>query len=325
MFFVTNRCNCRCSHCFYWRSLNAKGLLSLGEIKKIADSLGNLEQLYLSGGEPFLRQDLSQICDYFIEHCKTKIINLPTNGTLKKQAVDFARKFHDKVDLRIFISLDGLGKTHDKIRGTKCFYKAIETLDELREIKEEENLKFNLSAIITVSRNNLDEIPRLCSFLVNHLGVKYSLTPLRGSPKDSKFIAPTPKDWTELFKKLERIEEGEHKIYRKGKNLIKLVYSKIAKGAKQGMYLDALRGKRNFICEAGRKVGVLDYNGNISLCELTRPVGNLRDYNYDFYKVWNGSEAEKMRKEIKRCVCTHACFISPKLIGRLNWLYQSLS
>jgi len=40
IFFVTNRCNFKCNHCFYWQSLNINDVLSTENIKKIIDSIG---------------------------------------------------------------------------------------------------------------------------------------------------------------------------------------------------------------------------------------------------------------------------------------------
>ena len=54
-FFVTNRCNCKCKHCFFWKELNnLKNELTLDEIKKISMSMGKFSVLSLTGGEPSL-------------------------------------------------------------------------------------------------------------------------------------------------------------------------------------------------------------------------------------------------------------------------------
>jgi molybdenum cofactor biosynthesis enzyme MoaA len=83
IFFVTSRCNARCRMCFNYRVLEErKGRddLSLEEIKKIADKIPGLLQLTLSGGEPFLRDDLFEIVDAFAGKGGLGQLTLTTNG-----------------------------------------------------------------------------------------------------------------------------------------------------------------------------------------------------------------------------------------------------
>ena len=82
IYFVTSRCQGNCRSCFYWRGLNRGRELSLSEIERIVPSLGPFHTLLLSGGEPFLRQDLVQICQTFYKNNQPKSIIIPTNGIL---------------------------------------------------------------------------------------------------------------------------------------------------------------------------------------------------------------------------------------------------
>jgi len=70
VWFVTARCNARCKMCFYWRRLeegSASSELSIDEIRAISDTLGPLFQIVVSGGEPFLRDDLPQMAAHHDE------------------------------------------------------------------------------------------------------------------------------------------------------------------------------------------------------------------------------------------------------------------
>ena len=53
--FINSLCNQTCEHCFYWRNLNRHDDLTVDEIRALSESLGRVENLNLSGGEPFLR------------------------------------------------------------------------------------------------------------------------------------------------------------------------------------------------------------------------------------------------------------------------------
>ena len=134
IFFVTSRCNLRCSHCFYWQELNTASdkELSIDEIRKIARSFKHPVSLSLTGGEPFLRKDLKEIIEAFHEGCGTKEVGIATNGTLTENTVETIRSILEAgnlSNLSVQVSLDGLEQTHDAIRGVKgSFQKAMATI-----------------------------------------------------------------------------------------------------------------------------------------------------------------------------------------------------
>ncbi|MBJ44708.1 MAG: hypothetical protein CMJ80_15780, partial [Planctomycetaceae bacterium] len=48
----------------------------------------------------------------------------------------------------------------------------------------------------------------------------------------------------------------------------------------------------------------------VRLCELTPVIGDLREADFDFSRVWNSDEANQLRQKLIGCSCTHACFIN---------------
>ncbi|NLP06180.1 radical SAM protein, partial [Candidatus Fermentibacteria bacterium] len=64
---VTSRCNMRCRMCFYHDRLNAGGIRELtgDEWKMIGASSRGVVNLSLSGGEPFMREDIADIAEAF--------------------------------------------------------------------------------------------------------------------------------------------------------------------------------------------------------------------------------------------------------------------
>jgi MoaA/NifB/PqqE/SkfB family radical SAM enzyme len=88
-----------------------------------------LKQIYNSGacgiafegGEPLLRKDLAEILAF--AHSLPLHTSLITNGTLLESRIHEIAPYINGV---IYVSLDGLEKTHDEIRGVNgCFKKAI--------------------------------------------------------------------------------------------------------------------------------------------------------------------------------------------------------
>src|SRR5260221_14686729 len=76
--FINSICNMKCEHCFYWTSLNKRDDLTKEEIFALSDSLGPIENLNLSGGEPFLRKEFGEICRKFIDTNGVKQIYVPS-------------------------------------------------------------------------------------------------------------------------------------------------------------------------------------------------------------------------------------------------------
>src|SRR5438477_9025567 len=133
--FINSICNQKCEHCFYWRNLNRKDDLSKEELFDLSRSLGRIENLNLSGGEPFLRPEFGEICRQFIRQNQVRQIYVPTNGYFTdKTAKQITETLREK-DLDLFvaeISLDGLGEFHHKFRGSPgAFDKSMQTYDAL--------------------------------------------------------------------------------------------------------------------------------------------------------------------------------------------------
>ena len=78
--FINSICNMKCEHCFYWQELNQRDDLTSEEIFRLSESLGPIENLNLSGGEPFLRKEFAEICRQFIRQNQVRQIYVPTNG-----------------------------------------------------------------------------------------------------------------------------------------------------------------------------------------------------------------------------------------------------
>ena len=109
--FINSICNMKCEHCFYWRNLNRRDDLTKDEIFALSRSLGQIENLNLSGGEPFLRKEFAEICRQFIQHNKVRQIYVPTNGYYTNKTVQQVTETLQEADLELFaveLSLDGI-------------------------------------------------------------------------------------------------------------------------------------------------------------------------------------------------------------------------
>jgi molybdenum cofactor biosynthesis enzyme MoaA len=135
--FINSICNMKCEHCFYWKQLNQRDDLSFEEIVALSEELGPIENLNLSGGEPFLRKEFAAVCRQFIAQNGVKEIYVPTNGYFTDRTVAAVRGVLQDARLRLLVielSLDGMPAYHDEFRRSKnSFQKAMATYDALAE------------------------------------------------------------------------------------------------------------------------------------------------------------------------------------------------
>ncbi|MCX7794808.1 MAG: radical SAM protein [Thermodesulfovibrionales bacterium] len=155
---ITERCNLRCRHCYI--KSNRAVELSFEQIKKVLREFEELQGLrvLISGGEPLMHPDFEKINKSLPEFFIRKV--LFTNGIL----ID--RKLLKNLNIdEIQISIDGLEKGHDALRGKGTFKKAMDAL----ELAIEEG--FDVSVATMVHSKNLDQFDEM-ERLFKSLGVK---------------------------------------------------------------------------------------------------------------------------------------------------------
>lgn len=122
---LTYRCNSRCSMCNIWQhpTLPAEEVTPA----TLAKLPAGFDYLNLTGGEPTLRADLEEIVDLL--HPKTRQLEISTNGL---QGDKLERILRKHPDVKIRISLEGIGARNDAIRGEKeGFARKMETMKRL--------------------------------------------------------------------------------------------------------------------------------------------------------------------------------------------------
>ena len=133
IFFVTSRCNSKCRTCFYWEELNQTGDLSFEEIRQLSATMPKFNEIWLSGGEPTLRQGLVPILELFYRQNGVRSVNFPANGLLPRKLLETLEStFAHCPELRVNLNLalDGIGETHDRIRGVPGnFERSLESLE----------------------------------------------------------------------------------------------------------------------------------------------------------------------------------------------------
>lgn len=326
---LTYRCNSKCKTCNIWR-MKSNNELSAEEFDEIFRKFGRAYWFTMSGGEPFLRRDLVEICQSAHDNCRPGVINIPTNGLLSNVIpgkVEEILEVCPGSQIVVNLSLDGVGEQHDEIRGVKGnFERAMETYEALRSLNSK-NFELGIHTVISVY--NVHEIPQIYEQLRKLRPDSY-ITEIAEERVElgtmGKKITPSLEDYSKAINSLsEMVKREKWKGTSKLTQSFRLEYYRLVKRT--------LKEKRQVIsCYAGYASAQIAPNGDVwSCCIRAEPMGNLRDVNYDFRKVWFSQKADKLRKSIKagECYCPLAnafytnMLCDFKTLAKVGWRWLS--
>lgn len=317
--FVTTECQLNCKHCFYSAELNTlqKSKLSLSELKKIILSFRSpIDTLVLTGGEPFLDKDLVEIALLYNSLNKTRIIAIDSNGFATDTIIDSVNKILNRSNnnscLSLQISLDGPEKIHNDIRGNPySFQNAVETIKRLKKIQVS-NDKMHIHMLCIINQKNCNYLKELSNYCMENLNMPIYFELVRRNICSFHSSRYKPRDELtgDLSFDLKRAFNDVVHIYNQQDKRFKSKSCSSMIGKIRDEFTIAREGKRLFACLAGNYVGTLFSNGDVSPCELLSFRLNLRDFDYNFPKIWDSRQMRAVVEKIRRsCFCTLGCFI----------------
>lgn len=280
---LTYRCPMKCRMCNIWQNptrpeeeLKASDLTSLPQLKFIN----------LTGGEPFVREDLAEIVEECYRHAPRIVIS--TSGWFEDRVIDLAEKFPN---IGIRISIEGLSQTNDSLRGRPGgFDKGLRTLLTLRSM----GLK-DIGFGCTVSNNNSADMLKLYA-LSKELGMEFATATFHNSyyfHKDDNVV--TNRDAViGDFKTLiaSQLRENHPKSWFRAWFNMGLIN-----------YING--GRRMLPCEAGTANFFIDPWGEVYPCNgleekfWKEAMGNIHDAPFD--EIWRGPQAERVRARVRNC------------------------
>lgn len=301
--FVTSLCQSKCRHCFFADNLNKKDDLSIEKIEELSRSLGRVGTLNLSGGEPFLQKDIVRICRHFFDHNKTRTVSIPTNGLMGKTIVKKTAEMlaiSEKLRVVVCFSLDGTQVEHDRIRGVVGnFEKLLKAYESLAKMKKESpNLSLRVGTVVYKENySDLFELYKLIPRLFPKIdAVTFSLG--RPSKFGDKLELPTMAQLKKLFLFKQKTADKDRPWWR-------LVLERmIFIGGMEAVE----RHRQTVPCQAGRGQMVVFANGQVGLCEMHEPIGNLK--RSALAAILGSEKAIQLKRTIRenRCYCSHEGF-----------------
>ncbi|ACS78921.1 DUF5714 domain-containing protein [Maridesulfovibrio salexigens] len=184
-FHITDNCNMSCSHCLFSSSPQAKRELATERVLELtaqAEALG-CKMFALTGGEPLVHKGLDKILTRMLE-IESSHVAVLTNGLAVEKF--FSRHSYDFNRLHLQISVDGIGKTHDKLRGDGMFAALEKSLKWLSA----KGIPFTLSMCVT--KDNVLEMKDVVDFAAKTgaSNVHFMWYFVRGRGESEQFVEP---------------------------------------------------------------------------------------------------------------------------------------
>ena len=301
--YVDGRCNMHCSFCCY-AAMDARNSSNImpkdwGNTFKRAKSLLHLT---ITGGEPFLRKDLTEIISEIINNSGVPRVSIKSNGFYLKRIKEYIPeliKRHKNTEFTLSISLDGPKDIHDKVREFKGAYdKVVETINIMAEYRKEKNFFLRLASVLTAETKEF--LPGLLNETDKWPIDFHEVILVRDIPDDEQIKLK------EIYRQLsESQQKKSSKNWRKsfnGKIFDKLYKETIKR-------LD--KHKNHSPCVAGSRFVEIFPDGVVRGCEVEKlwdisTIGKV-EKSKDIVDILNSKKAKDFSKIAKDCSCTFEC------------------
>jgi len=304
-FHITGRCNLQCKHCY--RTEGNVEILSFENIVSVIDQYETLMNRYnrehgidrkgqinITGGEPFIRDDIFDIINYIGRH------KLPfgvlTNGSfLTDRAISCLKR--NKVSI-VQLSIDGNCNTHDSLRASGDYKRTFEIATKL----ENEGIKTLIS--FTANRQNYKELSSVADECRKCKITKLwsdRLVPIGNGENlsDLEITADIMPDYINELKKAQ------------GSSLIRALHPKTQVAMDRALQFISSEGSV-YNCSAGESLLVVDEFGRVMPCRRMPIIcGNIFESTLE--EIYYGSDVfkELRRKSIPnecmRCIFASDC------------------
>lgn len=277
---VTYRCNAKCTMC------NRYKVPSKPEEEISIETIKKLPEMYftnITGGEPFIRDDLKDIVRELLK--KSDRIVISTNGFFTDRIVELCKEF-PQVGIRI--SIEGLEKTNNEIRGLDDgFNRGYTTLKKLVDI----GMKDVGFGMTVQDRNAADLVPLYN--ISDELGMEFATASLHNSfyfvesnniIKDRLTVAQNFEDLVNRLLDSNSPKKWFRAYFNHG--LINYIFSQ----------------KRLLPCDMSFDTFFIDPYGDVMPCNGTKEkqvMGNLNRQSWE--ELWNSEQAEKVRSFVRNC------------------------
>jgi Fe-coproporphyrin III synthase len=312
---ITYGCNARCTMCDIWK-IKEPPEFGLEQFEKLPHTLKDIN---LSGGETFLHNKLPEIVFVVVKQCPKARVVISSNGfapdLIEKQMKEI---LEIKPNIGVAISIDGIDKMHDEIRGIPGGYdRAMDTVKRLQDLG-----MTNLRLSFTIMEENLTHLSRVYD-KSRELGIEFTYTFAQSSENyfGGKQIENHP-NLQELKKQISYVMNGELRKFSP-KSWVRAYFA-------NGLYKFSTTKKQMLSNDPGSKFFFLDPKGDVYPSVVHNfKMGNI--YNYQTWsELWQGKEANEARQNVKEkgvpvwMICTARTALKKHPIKIGLWILKNM-
>lgn len=299
---ITYNCNLKCPTCFRWTSKPDENELKLEDWKTAILDLKRwlrVFNLYFGGGEPFLREDILDICKFAVE--KNIGVSIVSNGSLIDKYL--AKRIVSSGLDALSLSLNSLNpEVHNKTRGTLDSF--TEVMSAIENLKERGRMKLTIST--TAMKENINDLVGLVEFVRSQGldGINFqplmeaSILPAYNKDGECQGFSEG-KFFHEIGNGMKENDVFDHLIDMKDKGF------PINNSTKQlrymAKYLQNIADPEilSIPCKIDSKNFFIDPFGNVRICEVMEPIGNISIDKPQY--IWISEKAKRQREKIRKC------------------------
>ncbi len=304
---LTNECDCKCQNCSVWKTYGVKPELKKGELSAEQFKLFFQKNgtyffwIALTGGEPFLRDDLVEIVRSCVVHCPNLLLlSIVTTGYSSEHVLEKTAQILElapRLKIYVTVSIDGEDIVHKKNRRVKDAYarstQTIKLLDSLA--RKHRNLRVRMETVI--SKQNLHHLD---GFLRSKLIQGHEHCFAFAQESDRYFnqgsgIALPNSDAGLIGEVVRRVLENTKGI-------------SLEKGMLRTYYRLSTRFFRNprqqvIPCYSGFVSVFVGPYGEVRPCVMMPVVGKLQDFEFDLQKLLRSEPMAESRRTIIQDRC----------------------
>lgn len=292
-FEITRRCIARCVMCNIWKSTATD--LPIEDWTGLLTSplFSDLRELDITGGEPFLREDILKLTGSlpFLKQThlkKIKSVSITTNGLLTRRILEYVPQMLPELsecgmELVMVCAMDAVGEIHDHIRGVKdAWIKVHETVQGLRMIRNS-NKNLIIGLKMTILPQNVDELDNISRY-ADENGLFTIISPC--------IITETRYQNIDREKVLTFCESEMEKMIRF------FTDGRFQWNFHRNRLVEYLRtGKMRKPCSAGFNYLFIRSNGDVYPCPMVNlKVGNFKEERIE--RLFSSKEASRFRKQV---------------------------
>lgn len=291
-FMMTNLCNARCVHCDIWKNKGKDDTPTPEQYKMVLSDMRKWlgpAPVSFSGGEALLRPYTAEV----LAHASRVGLwcEILTHGYWEDQSRIEA--IANANPSRITVSLDGVGETHNVVRGHKNFFdKTSRSLETLRRMRAEKRLKYSIRLKTVLMRQNLHDAHNIAYYAAEHgMEVFYQAVEQNyNTPEDPRWFE-TSDNWPRDTEKAIATVRGLAELKRKGLPICNsfdqfeamIPYFRNPDAMRVSMQSHTAHLKRP-VCSASTNIQILP-NGDVLTCFGMPPVGNIK--TTPIREIWN--------------------------------------